>query len=215
MITMCILSVVKLNIEEIAHVFLESGHTQNEGDSVHARIERSTKDVDIYHPSEWVVAVKLAKKEKPKYSVREIETEDIYDFNALKDKILPRRLIDDEGNPVKVSKIKYLEFKKARPGEVGFKYNHNESTKCLKLGTPTRQLIKSLKGGRLSKAYIAPPNISVAKYNDLMNLCKKNIIPPKYHSYYNKLKPSTTIVERLPETDKEDSESCTSGEEEI
>lgn len=39
----------------ITHRFLVVGHTQNEGDSMHALIEKKTKDKVIYIPDQWYV----------------------------------------------------------------------------------------------------------------------------------------------------------------
>jgi len=42
-----------LNVQNICHYYFEHGHTQNEGDSVHALIERSANrmTVNVYDPS--------------------------------------------------------------------------------------------------------------------------------------------------------------------
>lgn len=57
-----------LNIKSIALKFLTVGHTQNEGDLMHARIEneanRILKGGPIYEPSQWVSVIKCAKKKK-------------------------------------------------------------------------------------------------------------------------------------------------------
>ena len=54
---------VKYNVE-IFHRFLEVGHTQNEGDSMKALIERKSKDVAIFSPQDWIKIVKTAKMRK-------------------------------------------------------------------------------------------------------------------------------------------------------
>ena len=53
----------------ITHYFLEKGHTQNEGDSVHSVIEGATKRRNIYEPSQWYTLVALAKKANEPYEV--------------------------------------------------------------------------------------------------------------------------------------------------
>uniref|UniRef100_A0A6P7G4Q1 Uncharacterized protein LOC114337629 n=1 Tax=Diabrotica virgifera virgifera TaxID=50390 RepID=A0A6P7G4Q1_DIAVI len=45
----------------ITHRFLEKGHTQNEGDSVHSVIERASETKMIYTPDEWRLLVKWSK----------------------------------------------------------------------------------------------------------------------------------------------------------
>lgn len=55
----------KLDVD-ICHTFLEKGHTQNEGDSVHSAIEKQKKKSIVYVPSEWYTIIRNAKRtEKP------------------------------------------------------------------------------------------------------------------------------------------------------
>lgn len=46
----------------LTHTFLECGHTQNEGDSVHAGIEARTKNKDIFTPQMWYECIRTAKR---------------------------------------------------------------------------------------------------------------------------------------------------------
>jgi len=39
----------------------------------------------------------------------------------------------------------------------------------------------------LSRAYEVRPEISKAKKDDLLELCRQNLIPPLYHEFYNSL----------------------------
>ena len=55
--TMCLYSVNKLPIQTITHTYLEKGHSQSEIDSVHPRIEKSTKQRNIYITSDWFTDV--------------------------------------------------------------------------------------------------------------------------------------------------------------
>lgn len=58
--------VMFLNISEITHKFLTTGHTQMPVDSMHSRIEnqkkRDLKSGHVYIPAQWVSIIKLAKK---------------------------------------------------------------------------------------------------------------------------------------------------------
>ncbi|KAH9638290.1 hypothetical protein HF086_007393, partial [Spodoptera exigua] len=47
----------------VMHRFMEKGHTQDEGDSVHALIERESERRMIYVPDEWFCLVRWAKTE--------------------------------------------------------------------------------------------------------------------------------------------------------
>ena len=54
-------------------------------------------------------------------------------------------------------------------------------------------------------AYSSQKAISEAKYRDLSNLCKKNIIPEAYHEEYLTL-PHGNVRDRLAEPDFEESD---------
>lgn len=62
----------------IHHCFLEVGHTQNEGDSVHALIEKSAKNELIYTPTEWFCLVRWAKQKGKPYIVEELQYTDFF-----------------------------------------------------------------------------------------------------------------------------------------
>lgn len=59
-------------------------HTQNEGDSMHARIEDEAKRIlkggPIYEPSQWVSVIKCAKKTGKPYIVHEMQKEQFFDL---------------------------------------------------------------------------------------------------------------------------------------
>lgn len=65
-ISILIYCVMTLGIKSITLKFFTVGHSQNEGDSIHARIEnennRILKGGPIYQPSQWVSVLKCAKK---------------------------------------------------------------------------------------------------------------------------------------------------------
>jgi hypothetical protein len=48
--------------------------------------------------------------------------------------------------------------------------------------------------------------ISKAKYKDLNNLCKKNIIPRRFHNLYLNLPTAEDVIDVLAETDGEEME---------
>lgn len=67
----------------IVHRFLEVGHTQNEGDSMHATIECAKKGKVIYVPSQWVTLDRCAKLNKNSYLVFEMSNEDFLNFKPM------------------------------------------------------------------------------------------------------------------------------------
>lgn len=63
---MYIMASIRFNIQ-IIHRYLEPGHTHLEADSVHACIQNSIKNVEIFEPSMWYNAIRIAKKALPRY----------------------------------------------------------------------------------------------------------------------------------------------------
>lgn len=54
----------KFNVSKYRR-FLEKGHTQNEGNSIHSVIERASKSKIIYTAEEWRLLARWAKNEEP------------------------------------------------------------------------------------------------------------------------------------------------------
>ena len=71
------------NITSIELILLEKGHTQNENDSVHSRLENAKKGRTVYHPGQWLTMAEMACKSRP-YFVKYLN-QDI--FMDLKDDI--------------------------------------------------------------------------------------------------------------------------------
>ena len=69
--SMLVYASAKLNID-IKYSFLEVGHTQNEGDSVHATIERYSRGRKIFTQNEWSSIITNAEKTSPTYEVRTV-----------------------------------------------------------------------------------------------------------------------------------------------
>lgn len=73
------------NINTIDHKFLESGHTQNECDSVHSAVEFAKRKTKIYVPSQWDTVITMARRRDP-YHVIPLGYTDILDFKDVKEK---------------------------------------------------------------------------------------------------------------------------------
>ncbi|KAF2904588.1 hypothetical protein ILUMI_01586 [Ignelater luminosus] len=69
----------------IHHKFLESGNTQNKGDSAHSAIERVARSIPVYTPEQWYTLVRTACTEAS-YKVNELSQDDIFDLKDLLEK---------------------------------------------------------------------------------------------------------------------------------
>lgn len=72
-----------MNIPEIEHGFFEKGHSFMECESVHGRIDKATKDKEIFDPTGWYTAVKMAGKQ---FIV--VEMTEFFDAKQLKQDII-------------------------------------------------------------------------------------------------------------------------------
>ena len=84
----------KFDFKVIKHTFLEKGHTETENDSVHACIERKTRNISVYTPEQWYTAVRSTRKTKQPYFVQELENTMFIDFKSMSSKVLNMTLFD-------------------------------------------------------------------------------------------------------------------------
>lgn len=172
----------KFNVS-ITHRFLEKGHTQNEGDSVHALIERSARSKTIYTPEEWRLLARWAKTEGEPYLVKKMEQEHFFNFkNTVNDKHWTKTV-----NKQKIlwTKIKEVFVDKSEPNKLYFKYDLNqESYECLVLRGETRH---SSALPNLDRAYSSPLKLPKAKYNDLISMCNTGVINASNAVYFRSL----------------------------
>ncbi|XP_053599759.1 uncharacterized protein LOC128669186 [Plodia interpunctella] len=171
----------KFNIR-ITHRFMQKGHTQNEGDSVHSVIERASRAKIIYTPHEWRLLAKWAKNDGEPYVIRNISQNDVFDFKSLvNDKVW---LKDIRGMKINWSNIREVHADGSDSNKLFFKYDQTQPEfNILVIGGNTRNSVQS----ELKHAYSEPIKISAFKYKDLMDMCRLEVIPKEYHPYFNSL----------------------------
>ena len=76
-----------LNFDKICHGLLVRGHSENESDSIHARIEDASKHVKVYTTSQRATIIGRAKRNKPYYVVKEMVQEEFGDFKYMSKQI--------------------------------------------------------------------------------------------------------------------------------
>lgn len=184
----------------ITHRFMEKGHTQNEGDSVHALIERESERRIIYDPDEWFCLVRWAKTEGIPYNVREMTSREFYNF---KDLLTNRNWVKDERN----EKVKWTQIREVRVvgkifDRIEYKYDFDDEPKTLVVLRSTKRNTQRHNDFKISQAYESPVLIPIAKYKDLNDMCRSGVIPQKYHSFYTNL-PHLTSNATEQETDSE------------
>ncbi|KAJ8728300.1 hypothetical protein PYW08_016685 [Mythimna loreyi] len=178
----------------------EKGHTQNEGDSVHSVIERASQTKTIFTPHEWRLLVRWAKNEGEPYVVRNVTQNDVFDFKSLVNNKIWMK--DIQGKKINWSNIREVHADGSDPNKLFFKYDLTQPDyNILVIRGNTRNSVQT----ELNPAYSGPIMVSAAKYKDLMDMCRSEVIPIEYHSYFNSL-PHHTTVDASEETDSDLSE---------
>lgn len=185
-----------LNIT-INHHYFEVGHSQSEGDAMHALIERRKKNKVIYSyiPQQWVILIRCAKSTGEPYAVTEVNQDLILDYKQL---IVNYNNWETDINNEKVSwsKIMHIRYARDQPNMLSFQYDSlcdNEMTIDL-VGQRGKRATRRSKGAQninnqemphtIPRAYNAPLPLTAAKYKDLISLCKSNAIPEMYRDFF-------------------------------
>lgn len=172
---------------EITHNFLETGHTQNEGDSMHSVIERASKNIPVFSPDQWYNIARIACKKKP-YSVKEIYAEDIFDLKKLLNETTKNWKKDQNGNNVMWTKVGVINVEPENPYLIKIQFKYDGEIYIVDTAEKKRGgSFVDLKEYDLKTLRNGPVPISQAKFNDLMQLCKERVIPEIYHPFYKNL----------------------------
>ena len=91
-------------IDRICHYYLEQGHTQNEGDSMHSTIEAAAKNVNVFSPMQCHTVAGTAKETGECYTVVETDGK-MKDFATLTDMYLKGKQRGLKWNEIKLTKI--------------------------------------------------------------------------------------------------------------
>lgn len=129
-ISILIYCAMTLDIKSITLKFFTVGHSQNEGDSMHARIEnegnRILKGGPIYQTSQWVSVIKCAKKNGKPYAVYEMQNDDIFDLKKLSSDLGNNFNINEDGEKVLWQSIKVIQIEKSNPTLMKYKTSYSE-----------------------------------------------------------------------------------------
>jgi hypothetical protein len=133
-------------------------------------------------------AVSNSKASEPRYKVIEVATSDIKDFKDLADHTVANRSKAADGSTLQWTKVHVFEYRKSEPNRIYYKYEVNTEFKFIEIARPNlRRKMRTIQGYALKNAYDSPICISKKKYDDLLSLCQRQIIPPRYHSFYGSL----------------------------
>lgn len=178
---MYVLASIRFGIK-IIHRYLEVGHTHMECDSVHATIQNSIKNQEIFVPAQWYAAIKIAKKKLPLYDVIELKQEDVFDFTPL-------AALQNWGK-LRTSQFKEICVDGNEPGVVCFKNEYAEALQSVNVlkrgpGRPVNYMTFPLQKRYNAKIPLRPIQIKHFK-----ELCKSGAIPTAHHPFYMNMLPA-------------------------
>lgn len=190
---------------KIRHTFLEKGHTQSEGDSVHSVIEKAARNVPVYTPEQWYTLVRTCKRKQP-YIVIELGQENIRDLRDLQEKTSINWEKNEHNEKVVWNKMKIVAVNSDMPNIILYKYTYDEQE-------PFQKIVISKKGRKsldiavqnfhLKRLYSNLIPLSKKKYDHLKFLCDKKVILSAYHDFFKNLPFSENKQTSRNETDDE------------
>ncbi|KAB0803299.1 hypothetical protein PPYR_00269 [Photinus pyralis] len=194
--------------KKITHRFFEKGHTQNEGDCMHAVIENAkNRQQVVYTPEQWVTLIRMAKVTGTPYDVTEMSQKDFYNLKKLV--IGQNWKTDEDGQQLKISKVREIVLLGNPDGRVDFKYEYTDAPKSLNIYKKRRGRPSCCSRADLQQLYDKPLPVDKKKLDGLLELCNKRDIPEMYHGFYrslsyNKAKNTTEETVNNEETSTEE-----------
>lgn len=166
----------KMNIV-IIQKYLEHGHTQMECDSIHAQIERKTRNRDIFVPANYLELIKASRKIPEPYKVKYLSHDFFMDFSKaiIYTSIRPGMNTGDS-TVTDLSALKYTPMK-----DVFFKLSFDECWAPL-----MKRKSKNIIFEKPTKLYKDSLKIKPHKYQHLQDF--KSVIPKDFHGFYDSLK---------------------------
>ncbi|CAH1103720.1 unnamed protein product [Psylliodes chrysocephalus] len=126
-------------------------------------------------------------------------TKNFLDWKQLSNEVLqPKKFKSVEGESIKITQVRSVYIEKNNSNVV-IDYSYDGSDiKIMKIALPKKVNLKS------KRLYSNKLCVTPIKKKNLEDLCKKNVIPRKYHQEYFNMNTSDKISDVLPETDQED-----------
>lgn len=160
-------------------------------DSVHAVIERNLKHVIVYAPSQWYTIFATARQDPEPYKVRLLSYKDFNKWDMISDKYFKGNLTG------KISKVRIVTFKKKN--EISVKYSMNNQAPSYSIEVQSKAKMNSIQPCYKSQLPLSKP-----KHDDLLKLCRDQVIPEMFHSEYLNLIHAASVRDTLAESDIED-----------
>lgn len=149
---------------QIQHTFLEKGHTQSEGDSVHSVIEKAARNIPVYTPDQWYTLVRTSKRKNP-YVVVEMSQENIFDLKKLQQLTSINWEKNETNDKIYWNQLKIVQTNPQYPNIIFYKESYSEED-------PFKR-IPILNKGRRSLQFQMKDVHLLQLYKELIPLTKK------------------------------------------
>ena len=153
--------------------------------------KRILKQTPLFVPSDIAMIIRCAKKNGPKYKVREFESSDFIDWKKVCNEMGKNFNVNKQKEKCLWQNVKMVQIRKDEPFTIYYKTNYSEveySHAINVRGTRQRNSkTKNIDSIVLSKAYKRPPKIPANKLNDLLQLCQSRAIPERHHQFFKNL----------------------------
>jgi len=162
-------------------------------------------------PSQWHTVISMARKSNP-YITIPLKHNDILDFKFFVKTFCPNFKVCTSGERVNWLKVRWIQVRRDNPQTVFVNYSFNkDSFHEINVQSKTRSKGRPMNcSSDLPLCYQSKIPISEAKKRDLLNLCKKDIIPDDFHAYYAALPCSTKEHDKAPGPGQNDPSDCES-----
>lgn len=169
---------------KIRHCFLTPGHTYNDADSVHARIEAATRKKEIFDIDEWNKEIQDAKQNGPAYKVVKMTRNDFFDLKDLISKQNWEKNTD--GQVVKWNKVRIIETGYHQESVLAYRYEVDGTRYYLDTNQRRGHPV-NLKTYKPKLAFEENVPVKATTIKHLRSLCKSLAIPSRYHAFYENI----------------------------
>lgn len=143
-------------------------------------------------PDQYAFLIRNAKKQGDPFQVNELNYSDFYDLKSLSEEIGLNIAKNADGDQIKISDIKIVEFRKGHDHyKYKIKYDSEWILAPIRSGRSTSRTGRSnnqkLLKIKLKQAYTSKLIISGRKKDDLQKLLRTGIVPKYYETFYNNM----------------------------
>ena len=159
---------------------------------MHACIEKAIKKTPIYSPQQYYVLARTAKRTGQMYEVMEMSPDSFLDFKTLADEFATNWKINHQDEIVTWINIRVFQVQKAAKKIVFYKTTYDGDFKAIDLLRVRTRRARPARDINISDINLSPVSdkeipLAKAKYDDLVWLCQKNVVPHQYHQFFENL----------------------------